>query len=63
MRLWQNLRSWPRKLAKDDVNDRAARSRLFSLYVEMNKISEAQNLLAAALKRSSKDLDALFQRG
>ena len=51
------------KQAKDDFDDRAARSRLLSVYLEMNKTAEAQNLLAAALKRNPKDLEALFQRG
>jgi tetratricopeptide (TPR) repeat protein len=50
------------KLAKDDPEDRAARSRLVSIYFEMNKIPEAQALLASALKRNPKDSDALFQR-
>ena len=49
-------------LAKEDPNDRMARSRLLAAYVDLGKMSEAQNLLAAALKRNAKDTDALFQR-
>ena len=50
------------KLAKEDPNDRAARSRLFAAYAAMGKNQAAQNLLAAALKKNPKDTDALFER-
>ena len=51
------------KLAKEDPNDLAARSRLFTAYVAMGKLQAAQGLLAAALKKNPKDTVALFQRG
>jgi tetratricopeptide (TPR) repeat protein len=50
------------KLAKDDPNDRGARSRLFAAYVAMGKEKAAQDLLAAALRKNPKDTDALFER-
>jgi putative PEP-CTERM system TPR-repeat lipoprotein len=50
------------KLAKQDPNDRAARTRLFTAYVQMGKNQPAQDLLAAALKKNPKDTEALFQR-
>ena len=50
------------KLAKEDPNDRGARSRLFAAYVAMGKNQAAQNLVAAALKKNPKDTDALFER-
>ncbi len=50
------------KLAKQDPNDRAARTRLFTAYVQMGKNQQAQDLLAAALKKNPKDTEALFQR-
>jgi tetratricopeptide (TPR) repeat protein len=49
------------KLTKDDPTDRTSRTLLLRTYLEMNKTAEAQALLASALKRSSKDTDALFQ--
>jgi Tfp pilus assembly protein PilF len=50
------------KLVKEDPDDLAARSRLFSAYVAMGKNQAAQNLVAAALKKNPKDTEALFQR-
>lgn len=50
------------KLAKEDSNDRDARSRLLAAYVSMGRTKDAQELLAAALKKNPKDTDALFQR-
>jgi tetratricopeptide (TPR) repeat protein len=50
------------RLAKADPNDRGARTRVLTAYVLMNKISEADRLLADALKRNSKDNEALLQR-
>lgn len=50
------------KLAKENPNDRAARSRLFAAYMALGKNQAAQNLLVAALKKDPKDTDALFER-
>jgi tetratricopeptide (TPR) repeat protein len=49
-------------IAKAEPNDREARSRLITAYIGVNRISEAEKLLAAALKRNPKDIDALLQR-
>ncbi|HJT87200.1 MAG TPA: tetratricopeptide repeat protein [Bryobacteraceae bacterium] len=50
------------KLYERDPNDRAARSRLVAVEVMMNRIPQAEQVLAGALKRNPKDLDALLQR-
>lgn len=50
------------KLAKENPTDRSARDRLFAAYLAMDKKQAAQNLLAAALKKNPKDIDALFER-
>lgn len=50
------------KLAKDHPDDRIARARLLRAYLAMNKVAEAQALLAAALAKNPKDADALYQR-
>ncbi len=50
------------RLAKDDPEDRPARTRLLALYLELGKTAEAQKLLEAALKKNAKDTDALLQR-
>lgn len=50
------------KLAKDDPRDRAMRTRLFAAYIELGKMTEAQNLLAGVLKQNPEDTDALFER-
>jgi tetratricopeptide (TPR) repeat protein len=50
------------KLAKQNPNDRNARSRLFAAYAAMGKTQAAQDLLAAALKKNPKDTDALYER-
>jgi len=50
------------KLAKDHSGDRIARARLLGAYLAMNKVAEVQTLLAAALKKNPKDVDALYQR-
>jgi tetratricopeptide (TPR) repeat protein len=50
------------RLSKTDPNDRQARTRLLSLYLETGKIVEAQDLLDTALKKNAKDTDALLQR-
>ncbi|PYT27311.1 MAG: hypothetical protein DMG57_18760 [Acidobacteria bacterium] len=51
-----------KKLAHDDPSDRAARTRLFEAYFATNRLSEAENLVTEALKKNSKDRDALLQR-
>ena len=51
------------KQAKSDPNNRNARSLLVSAYVNMNKVSDAENVLAAALKKNPKDNEALLQQG
>lgn len=50
------------KLAKADPEDRTARTRLVAAYVTQGKPDQAQKVLAEALKRNAKDVDALFQR-
>jgi len=50
------------KLAAKDAGDRNARSRLLAAYVVLGKMTEAQQLLANALKSNPNDVDALFQR-
>ena len=50
------------RLAQADPEDRAARSRVLAACVMMGKASEAQKLLADALKKNPRDIDALFQR-
>jgi tetratricopeptide (TPR) repeat protein len=50
-------------LVKDNPDDRVIRNWLLSTYLDMNKIAEAQALLAAALKKNPADADALFHRG
>ena len=51
------------KLAKDDSSDRAARSRLVTAYIETNRLTEAETLVAGALERNPRDTDALLNRG
>jgi tetratricopeptide (TPR) repeat protein len=51
------------KLFRQDPEDRAIRSRLVSLNLEMGKTQEAQDLLAAVLKQNPRDAEALQQRG
>jgi len=48
-------------LAKADPQDRAARTRVVSVYFAMDKLPQAQSFLAAALKENPKDTDALLQ--
>jgi len=52
-----------KNLAQSDPNDRNARTLLVSAYVNMNKLPEAESVLATALKRHPNDSDALLQRG
>jgi tetratricopeptide (TPR) repeat protein len=49
-------------LDKADPSNRGVRSRLVALYFNMNRTADAENVLAAALKRNAKDTDALMQR-
>lgn len=49
-------------LAKSDENDREARTRLVQAYFTTNRNSDAEKVLATALKRNPKDTDALLQR-
>lgn len=50
------------RLAREDPNDRNARSRLLAAYVSMGNLAEAQTVLAAALKKNELDTDALLDR-
>ncbi len=51
------------RLAKADPEDRAARTRLVTVYWSLNRLPEAERILNQALKKNTKDLDALLQRG
>jgi Tfp pilus assembly protein PilF len=51
------------RLAKEDPDDRLARTRLVSVYQAVGRQADAEKVLATALKANSKDLDALLQRG
>lgn len=51
-----------RNLSNGDPADRAARNRLYSAYLAMDKVTEAQDLLAQALKQNPRDTATLFQR-
>ena len=51
-----------KQLYQRDPSDRTSRNLLVSSYVEMGKMAEAQNLLAAVLKSNPKDGDALYQQ-
>lgn len=48
-------------LSQADPEDRAARTRVVSLYLAMGKVPQAETLLATALKKNPKDTDALLQ--
>jgi tetratricopeptide (TPR) repeat protein len=50
------------KLNQKDPEDRPARTRLVMAYRGVNRGAEAEKLLAAALTKNPKDLDALLQR-
>jgi tetratricopeptide (TPR) repeat protein len=50
------------KLAKSDPDDRGAQTRLAAAYIGMNRVSDSEAVLAAALKRNPKNSDALLQR-
>ena len=51
------------KLAKEDPEDRLARTRLVAAYRDANRAPDAEKILDKALKKNSKDVDALLQRG
>lgn len=51
------------RLYKMDPGDRQTRTRLVAAYNSMNRRADAEKVLAAALKKNAKDLDALIQRG
>lgn len=51
------------RLAKEDPEDRLARTRLVAVYQAVGRPADAEKVLATALKKNSKDLDALLQRG
>jgi tetratricopeptide (TPR) repeat protein len=50
------------RLARAAPDDREARSRVVAVYVKMNRIPQAEALLADALKHNPKDADALIER-
>lgn len=49
-------------LAKADLEDREARTRLIAAYRAVQRTSDVETLLNAALKKNPKDSDALLQR-
>ena len=51
------------RLAKQDPDDRMARTRLVAAYQSVGRSPDAQRILSDALKKNQKDLDALLQRG
>jgi tetratricopeptide (TPR) repeat protein len=51
------------KLYKENPKSREIRSRLLAVYWSTNQLDLAEKLLDAAIKKSSKDIDALLQRG
>jgi tetratricopeptide (TPR) repeat protein len=50
------------KLAREDSEDRDARTRLISAYLAMNRVGDAEKILTAVLKKNPRDIDALLQR-
>jgi len=50
------------ELYKHDPNDRGARTRLLSVYVELGQMEDAKKVLDTALKKNRKDSDALLVR-
>lgn len=52
-----------KRLAEEDRDDRASRTRLIAAYRRLGRYQEADVVLSEALKRSAKDSDALLQRG
>ncbi len=51
------------KLARQDHQDRDARTRLVGAYMKARRTADAQKLLNEALQKNSKDFPALLQRG
>jgi tetratricopeptide (TPR) repeat protein len=51
------------RLAKQDPDDRVARTRLVAAYQAVGRLPDAQKVLGDVLKKNDKDLDALLQRG
>ncbi len=50
------------RLYKMQPDDRTARTRLVNVYLAVNRPDDAEKLVTDALKRNSKDMDALLQR-
>ena len=50
------------KLAKADPTDRNVRTNLVRTYLALNRVGDAERVLAAALKKNGLDTDALVQR-
>jgi tetratricopeptide (TPR) repeat protein len=50
------------RIAKENPNDRHARTQLVTAYQAVNRTADAQRVLEQALKENPKDLDALLQR-
>jgi len=50
------------RLVKATPGERIARSRLIAAYMQMNRVPDAEKLLAQALKQNPKDTDALLER-
>ena len=51
------------RLAKENPDDRLARTRLVTVYQAVGRQADAEKVLATALKRNGRDTDALLQRG
>jgi putative PEP-CTERM system TPR-repeat lipoprotein len=51
------------RMAKQDPDDRAVRTRLVAVYYGNGRQADAHRLLEQTLKKNPKDLDALLQRG
>ncbi len=51
------------RLAKEDPQDRLARTRLVAAYRSVNRTPDAEKVLDKALQKNPKDFDALLQRG
>src|ERR1035441_116585 len=50
------------KLLKSDPEDRALRTDLVKAYLALNRVSDAERVLTAALKKNGLDTDAMLQR-
>jgi tetratricopeptide (TPR) repeat protein len=50
------------RLAKQNPDDRVARTRLITAYLASQRTADAQRVIEAALRKSPKDLDALLQQ-